>query len=363
MNHHHHLFRPRLPKLNGCLLFFLVATLSIACFNISLLSSFSLQWQEDNFSFLPYDSTEKGESNRNTTNTEKLPKTHLEMPAERIQQVRESICKEAMTEEKLKDWKHLCSGNFVEAATQILMNGDQINVVQIGAHTGFEMNDPIASGLSELLDKVTEISMNNELRKQFHWTFVEPSPANFKRLATNVLTNSNICDMSSINAAVVSDLVKNPDEMIFYSIRDTIDPETGFDSLSNKKFPYWITQVSSFSKKSILRNKNQFVKRGLDINDYIVETNVSTVSFSDLMKEAMRTENNKNKKQEPLLVLIDTEGFDCAIIEGISPSSSFLPKYLVFEHKICKRKETFEHLQSMGYSYHISGENTVAIRN
>jgi len=84
MNHHHHLFRPHLPKSKGCLLFFLVATLSIACFNISLLSSFSLQWQEDNFSLLPYDdinSTEKGESNRNTKKPEKQPKTHLEMPA------------------------------------------------------------------------------------------------------------------------------------------------------------------------------------------------------------------------------------------------------------------------------------------
>jgi hypothetical protein len=77
MNHHHHLFRPHLPKSKGCLLFFLVATLSIACFNISLLSSFSLQWQEDNFSLLPYDdinSTEKGESNRNTKKPEKQPK-------------------------------------------------------------------------------------------------------------------------------------------------------------------------------------------------------------------------------------------------------------------------------------------------
>jgi hypothetical protein len=283
------------------------------------------------------------------------------------QQIRESICKEAMTQTRLKDWKHLCLGHFVETATQLLMNGDQINVVQIGAHTGFEQNDPIARGLSGLLDKVTETSTktkNNELRKNFHWTFVEPSPANFKRLASNMLSNSNVCDMKSINAAVVSDLVENPDEMIFYSIRDTIDPETGFDSLSRKKFPHWITQVSSFSKEPILANEDQFAKHGLDVNDYIVETNVSTVSFSDLMKEALHVPMEDKKRNEvPFLVLIDTEGFDCAIIEGISPSSPFLPKYLVFEHKTCNRKETFEHLQNMGYSYRTSSENTVAIRN
>jgi len=77
----HHLFRPRVPKSNGCRILFFVATLCFACFNISLLSSlFSLQWQEDNFSLLPY-GIEKGESNRNTKNPEKQPKTHLEMPA------------------------------------------------------------------------------------------------------------------------------------------------------------------------------------------------------------------------------------------------------------------------------------------
>ena len=161
--------------------------------------------------------------------------------------------------------------------------------------------------------------MNNELHKQFHWTLVEPSPANFKRIASNELMNSKICVMmSSINAAVVSDLVKNLDEMIFYSIWDTIDPEIGFDSLSNKKFPHWITQVSSLSKEPILHSEDQFVKRGLDVNDYIVETNVSTASFSDLIKGSLHMEKNKNRKQGPLLVLIDTEGFDCTIIEGIS---------------------------------------------
>ena len=54
----------------------------------------------------------------------------------------------------------------------------------------------------------------------------------------------------------------------------------------------------------------------------------------------------------PFLVLIDTEGFDCDIVQGISLNSTYLPKFLVFEVKQCKEKydkETKEHLEKLGY--------------
>ena len=59
------------------------------------------------------------------------------------------------------DWTHLCSGNFVKAAAEILLNGDHVNIVQIGAHVGFEENDPIAKGISILLDRLTNITTNS----------------------------------------------------------------------------------------------------------------------------------------------------------------------------------------------------------
>ena len=264
------------------------------------------------------------------------------------------------------DWTHLCSGNFVKAAAEILLNGDHVNIVQIGAHVGFEENDPIAKGISILLDRLTNITTNSssELRKHVHWTFVEPSPPNFKRLSENMLTHSDICDMKGINAAVVSDNSKTiPDKMVFYSIRDTIDPETGFDSLSNQTLPFYITQLSSFSMRPILFNKGAFKSRGLNVFDYVVKTNVTAKAFSNLMKEAVVvTENTQEKSQQsaPLMVLIDTEGFDCDIVEGIAASSPHLPKYLVFEHKQCNKKAAFQHLRSMGYNIHTTIENAVA---
>ena len=146
-----------------------------------------------------------------------------------INAVHEFICNSGPP----KEWAYLCSGNFVKTATRLLIEGEQVNVVQIGAHVGFEENDPLASGLSSILHTVINITNATELRTHFHWTFVEPSPPNFKGLEANIKKNAHICDMKSINVAVVSDLAENPGEMVFYGISDSIDPETGtFHTLS-----------------------------------------------------------------------------------------------------------------------------------
>ena len=121
-------------------------------------------------------------------------------------------------------------------------------------------------------------------------------------------------------------------------------------SLSNKTLPHYITQLSSLSKAPILFNRGQFQKIGLTVNDYIVEIKVQTKPFSILMAEALRNTTNE-QHTTPFLVLIDTEGFDCDIVQGISLNSTYLPKFLVFEVKQCMQKyhkETKEHLEKLG---------------
>jgi hypothetical protein len=285
-----------------------------------------------------------------------------------INKIHELLCdgttKEQEKDFTLKDWADLCSGNFVMTAAQKLLDGDEVNIVQIGAHVGFEENDPLATGLSRLLEEVAAVDYSaksrNEIRQHFHWTFVEPSPPNFKRLSENLLNNSAICDMKGVNAAVVSDSLTYSSDMPFYSIRDTIDPETGFDSLSGKTFPFWITQVSSFSKSPLIHNRAVFSKLGLRLEDYMVEMNVTTKSFSKLMQDTLVG----GKNERPLLVLIDTEGFDCDIIKGISLSSPYLPQYLLFEHKQCRdKKGAWEHLKKLGYELYPPGnENILAVK-
>ena len=128
------------------------------------------------------------------------------------------------------EMKYLCAGHFIQTATTLLLEGDHINIVQIGAHVGFEHNDPLAHGLSVFLDILTNITKIEALRKHFHWTFVEPSPASYRGLERNLAKpeHSSICDMRSVNAAVISDLdADQGGYMTFYGMSDAIDPVSG----------------------------------------------------------------------------------------------------------------------------------------
>ncbi|KAL9187346.1 hypothetical protein ACHAXT_001449 [Thalassiosira profunda] len=285
-------------------------------------------------------------------------------PPEAIQHVSRAVRDVVCKDRRDADWNNLCAGQFVEAAVGRLLRGEDVHVVQIGAHVGFEQNDPIARGLSSLIDRVVGVAADEGLRRKFHWTFVEPSPPNYQRLEENLQQHAHVCDMKGIRAAVVSDRDDHPGAVSFYSISSSIDPSTGIDSLSGKKFPYFITQVSSLSKISIQREGRAFTQRGLNVDDYIVRTNVTAYSFSELMKHAL-TNSQTGLGASPLLVLVDTEGYDCHIVRGISPNSMYLPQYLVFEHKFCLRHdpELIGHLADvMGYDAKSSAENTVAVR-
>lgn len=261
------------------------------------------------------------------------------------------------------DMAYLCITDFVRTAARRLVEGEEVNVIQIGAHVGFEPNDPIAGGLSAFLTALTSATNETELRRQFHWTFVEPSPANFKGLESNLKKYTNICDMRSMNAAVVSDLANNTGKMVFYGMSEAIDPVTGFDSRSNQRLPDWLTQISSLSRDQVFQPLfvNAFRKFGLDINDYVVEKNVTTLSYTELMGRALVQTPGGGHTGAPLLVLVDTEGFDCNVVEGMGPQSLFLPQYLIFEHIHCNSGPTTKHLNGIGYVTKKTSENIVAV--
>ncbi|KAL7535189.1 hypothetical protein ACHAWF_005081, partial [Thalassiosira exigua] len=234
----------------------------------------------------------------------------------------------------MKEWRIFCSWGLVNALDTALREQDKVHIVQIGAHVGFEKNDPIDKGLSGYLNMLTAAQ-----RQNFAWTFVEPSPPNFKRLTQNLESHSDLCDMNAVNAGVVPDSMNNTDSMKFYSLSESIDPETGYDSKSGKTLPVFITQVSSFTLGPIMFNEGQFKRRGLNVWDYIVETNVTTKRYSELMQDIMMHNFSSSATvPAPVLVLIDTEGFDCNIVLGISSNSAFLPPYLIYESHQCGQK-------------------------
>lgn len=254
------------------------------------------------------------------------------------------------------EWSHLCEWKFLQSLLHHLHKGNDIFIVQIGAHVGFELNDPFANGAERLLFNLTQ-----EEKRRVHWIFVEPSPPNYKRLVKNLQGRSDWCNLTSINAAVVPDgTISHAASMLFHSFSPDIDPETGYDSRSGKKLPAWITQVSGLSMASLLFNKGVFQRRGLNFSDYVVDTNVTAYAFSKLMEMA-------TGGHVPHLVLIDTEGFDCNIILGISNSSNYLPPYLIFEERQCgvKRQPTFDYLGEMCYGVHAipSTQNAIAVHS
>lgn len=271
---------------------------------------------------------------------------------------------------KYFEWDDLCDNGLVQQLNQGLANHGHVFVVQIGAHVGFEENDPIANGMLSFL-KVLSV----EERQQVHWIFVEPSPANYAVLVKNVEQYSHLCDITVINKAVVSDFMSEQDfvSMPFYSILDTIDTKTGYDSKSGKTFPHWITQVSSFSREKVNLHTRAFSRLGLSMEDYIVVTNVTTTRYSDLMEQIMQPSSTDDAiqsdkqtcKQTLALMLIDTEGFDCDIIMGIHKNTKFLAEFLLFEHVHCGKQKALDTVQyltdSLGYNVSVhQGENYVA---
>lgn len=254
------------------------------------------------------------------------------------------------------NWRALQEAGLVDDGTKLISEGDGFNVIQIGAHFGFEPNDPLGAGIKYILDHADTL----EQRKKVRWTFVEPSPTNMRKLSENLIKYGDMCDMRSINVGVVSDSLSESEKtgLVFYSIRDSINLDTGYDSISGKIIPHWITELSSFDRANIMKHSFAMEELGLDLNDYVVETVVKVKGFTDLVKEAVGdaedvsvfgSSSRRKQPNAPLVVMIDTEGLDCKIVNGISPTSEYLPKYLVFEISHCDYKPSVEHLKAMGY--------------
>ena len=126
---------------------------------------------------------------------------------------------------KKRDWKWLCNAKIVETALSLLRTGHDLVILQVGAHTGFESNDPIATGIEQLIASTSK-HVDYTARDKFNWFFIEASPPNFAKLQETIKKHSDTCNMHAIHAAIVSEEQKGQD-LTFYSISDTIDPETG----------------------------------------------------------------------------------------------------------------------------------------
>jgi len=229
-------------------------------------------------------------------------------------------------------------------------------ILQVGVHTGFESNDPIW--------KLLESTLKAAERSHYRWTWicVEPVPQNVRSLKQNMRrhklpTGGKVI----ISETAISHDKNSPSHTTFFSISTSIDPVTGFDRLSGKKLPSWVTQIGSFNRQHILKHSRAWKKSGLKVRDYIRPIRVSVDTIPGVLSK------HGVHRREVALLLIDTEGLDCKIILSQTfGENEVRPGLIVFEYKWCKdeRNEVRVHLQRFGYSvFQEDEENDFAILN
>ena len=286
------------------------------------------------------------------------------------------------------EFEALCRSRFLLYAEYLLhdVGVGRLEIVQIGAHIAWDVNDVLTKGLMQYFESFLNSSItttNKMSSRKFRWTFVEPSPTNYKGLVKNVQRHTNtsqqICQTLTVNAGIVPDTTPPNTTMTFYALDESIDPQTGYDSKSGKTLPVYITQLSGFSRHALEFNRGQFRKRGLNMDDYIKPINVTTLTFTQLMNDyglggsdgsisAGLEEGSAAAvaPERPWLMLIDTEGFDCNIIQGIDEYSPHWPYFLIFEKHQCgpSKDLAFAYLKKIGYDIvYSAGQNAVAVLN
>lgn len=273
------------------------------------------------------------------------------------QQARALTDKQAVESVRTKHSKCGLDDFFLQAVEKEFEDGKSA-VIQIGAHTGFEKNDPLWKLLLNTFQGASERA------QKWTWLMVEPVPTNIDALKKNVkrmnLPNGGrviICQAAVSTTALSGD---GPQALTFYSISDAIDPKTGYDRITQKKLPSWVTQIGSFDRKHILRHSKTWRRKGLNVNKYIKPIRVRVKTIESILIE------NQVNVRDVAVILLDTEGYDCRILLSQNFDSNGLrPKILVYEYKWCTaraRHDVHEHLGKFGYAvYQEDDENDVAV--
>ena len=92
-------------------------------------------------------------------------------------------------------WAAICASGVDTFINSRLAQSRDFGIVQIGAHTGWEPDDPITGGFARLLR-----GLSARQRRRVHYTLVEASPHNFAELERSVAAHASLCDMRAVLA-------------------------------------------------------------------------------------------------------------------------------------------------------------------
>ena len=94
---------------------------------------------------------------------------------------------------------------------------------------------------------------------KIHWCFVEASSTHFQQSQSISQSNKDLCNMQAINVSIAPNepMPMDNQNMTFFMMHDSIDVETGCNSLLGK-LPFWMSQIALFDKKCLLKHQQCF---------------------------------------------------------------------------------------------------------
>lgn len=122
-----------------------------------------------------------------------------------------------------------------------------------------------------------------------------------------------------------------------------------FYMLKNPKRAWWGSQIGSFNKSHLVKHFKH-----LENSDILVKY-VVCYSISSIVEE-----------YSPTYLSIDTEGFDCKLVNSITCYNLRTTKELIFEHMHCnvyEFKETLIHISKCGFVAYFDKENVYFKKN
>jgi FkbM family methyltransferase len=170
------------------------------------------------------------------------------------------------------------------------------------------------------------------LASRWRGVMVEPVPYLFERLQHNY---AGVGRVALENVAIAD----RDAELPFFHLAEAD---------AGEPLPDWYSEIGSFSREFVLGHRDEIP----DIEQRLVETSVPCLTFESLCR--------KHGVEALDLVLIDAEGHDAEIVDGIDLAARH-PRLLVFEHyhlPETRRAECVQRLGEAGYETLAEGFNT-----
>ena len=227
----------------------------------------------------------------------------------------------------------------IRAASQAAAYGDGPAVLlQIGAHLAWlNRNDPFAAAVS-----------NSSARGRVVAVLVEPQPHIARQLQAASTSLSNVIVEHAAVCAAASD------NITFFSISPRIDAADGtlFENGTRVRLPHWTSQIASLSRRMVVGSLPPRLRSRAD--EFVVPTVVRCHTVTSLL------ESHRLSERRVVVLSIDAEGFDTAILESIELSRWRWLRIVNWEHKHAQATAAcaaLRRLSAAGYVCECDNEN------